>query len=847
MKLYSLMIASLLFSLIILAVSLLYISDTLLSQSFSSLDYQAGHNAVETAEQLLYEEMSYLHRNTIDYAQWDDTYVFMQGFSQEFIDRSLQDSALETLNVDYVVFYDTNGRVYYSKGIGDVPRELLRLVPHQPGMINGSNKGFITSSKCLLIFASEPIVKSDGTGPAAGTLLFARCIGQEEEQKITSLLESSEFSMQAVAGASGGFAEAMEQMPEGHYTVYIEGRKVESYTVLKDVFGESAVIIRAITPAYGQAKLGEVRHYLFVSLLVVMFVLLQAIGYVMNNYLVQPLSLLSKSLSEIRAGDRSRRLDISGPDEIRELAKGINETLDEIYNKEEELRKSSVRYSTLLSSIPDIVLVHHKGIVLYINKQVHDVLGYRAEEVLGNSILNFVDEASRNKLIDIMRRRESGEVIPMYEILLRAKDGSLRHALVSTAQMEYEGKPCVLAIVHDITKRRELQKKVAEAEERYTSLFNESADPIVYIDISGQITDANFAALRMLDADGGLMGKNVAKLLANDAAAAIKAALAKGSGQFSFDVRLNCADGSAHDFIVKGKVDERDGAVAGAFLVMHDVTEIRKAEQIIKSYAEKLEKEVAQRTAELQREKRKVEELSQVKDEFIRNITHELRTPLSVIASNIFLLRDMAPMGREREWAPIIDMMKRNTERLENSINEILELSKISVEELQKERVYVKELATKMYEHYLPITKIKGIELKLSAEPVVIMANKRLLELVLSNLISNAVKFTKKGGVYVDVKGDADGAHITVRDTGIGISKENLGRLFNKFFKVDPNSPGTGIGLLITKQIIEKHGGTISIRSVLGEGTTVEVFLPRGADVEARSGENDEKGRNNRR
>jgi signal transduction histidine kinase len=293
---------------------------------------------------------------------------------------------------------------------------------------------------------------------------------------------------------------------------------------------------------------------------------------------------------------------------------------------------------------------------------------------------------------------------------------------------------------------------------------------------------------------------------------------------------LRFKDGRILDRYSSPMINE-NGKYYGRVWYFRDVTEQKKAEELIKNYNTKLESEVNARTKELVEEERKVETLSSMKDEFIRNISHELRTPLSVVIGNLKLLRDSAPIGKEREWAKSLDMLDRNTERMTNSINKILEINELSIMTPKKERIYLNDIIGEVYRDQLPITSKKGLKMELHTEPVVIVGDGTLIKIAFMNLVSNAVKFTNKGKINIELKAFDGTVSMKVTDTGIGISSENQKRIYDKFFKANPSAPGAGVGLTITKDIVEKHNGKIKISSKPGKGSVFEILLPRGNEL----------------
>jgi PAS domain S-box-containing protein len=268
----------------------------------------------------------------------------------------------------------------------------------------------------------------------------------------------------------------------------------------------------------------------------------------------------------------------------------------------------------------------------------------------------------------------------------------------------------------------------------------------------------------------------------------------------------------------------------GHYWVHASIAPIKNSQGDITNFIAMEEDFTARKNAEdaLFREQKRVEELSQAKDVFMQNITHELKTPLSVILSNISLLRDLAPKDSAQDWTRLLDMEERNAVRLRRSIEQILQLGKLDSAELKKETVQLDKLLQDIYLEHLPIANMKGVDLNIALEKAEISADRELLRLALANLVSNAVKFTEKGEVQISMKVFGDSASVRVADTGMGISPENQAKLFQKFFKADPNAPGSGIGLALSKTICNKHGGVISVKSELGKGSVFEVILPRG-------------------
>jgi signal transduction histidine kinase len=226
-------------------------------------------------------------------------------------------------------------------------------------------------------------------------------------------------------------------------------------------------------------------------------------------------------------------------------------------------------------------------------------------------------------------------------------------------------------------------------------------------------------------------------------------------------------------------------------------------------------------------------ELDRMRDAFVATVSHELRTPLTSISGFLEMMQDeedrLDETGRQ-----YLNVIRRSTERLYSLVEDLLLVAQIEAKrvELDLGDVDVAELAARAVEAMQPAAVEKGVALELvSDHPPTARGDQVRLTQVLDNLVSNAVKFTDEGGVVtVTVNRDGDGVDLVVKDTGIGVSSEEQGQVFTRFFRASTATkraiPGTGLGLAISRALVEQHGGTISFSSREGEGTTVTVRLP---------------------
>ena len=242
--------------------------------------------------------------------------------------------------------------------------------------------------------------------------------------------------------------------------------------------------------------------------------------------------------------------------------------------------------------------------------------------------------------------------------------------------------------------------------------------------------------------------------------------------------------------------------VAGAVIVITDVTELRRLER--------------------------------VRQQFVANASHELKTPITSIQACIETLIDGAiddVQCRDR----FLQTINEQTDRLDALVKDLLSLARLEAEPLQREPrpVRVEALLKTCYERHLQTAQRKGVILTM--EPIApefrVLAEEDALEHILDNLIDNGLKYTETGGrVTLSLRTDGDSAMIEVVDTGIGIPQQHLPRIFERFYRVDRHRSrdvgGTGLGLSIVKHLIQAIGGSISVTSRLNEGSTFSVRLP---------------------
>ncbi len=397
-----------------------------------------------------------------------------------------------------------------------------------------------------------------------------------------------------------------------------------------------------------------------------------------------------------------------------------------------------------------------------------------------------------------------------------------RGDLSATATVDSHDEIGVLAAEYNrMAKRiRELREsdfgKLIVARQTTEAAIDSLYDPVVVTDSNGRVTKLNRAAEEIFGPEKDAKGKHVEQV-ARDSRIAIAVAETLKSqrpvaGEGAAAVLPIPVDGSQRAFRLRTTpMRDTAGNLLGAVTLLEDITHLR--------------------------------ELDRLKSEFIATASHELRTPLTSTQMGIHLLLEGAAGELNQKQREVLESSREDCARLDRLMHDLLDLSKIeageNVPHFSAENP--SELITTVAEHLRPQVEAKGLTLRTTAshELPPVLADRTQIERVLNNLVSNAVRYTARGGeITVNVSPRNGYVAISVTDTGSGIPSQYLPHVFEKFAKL-PSVPtgGAGLGLSISKSIVEAHGGQISVQSQKGHGTTFTFTLPV-AKVESNSGSN---------
>ena len=504
---------------------------------------------------------------------------------------------------------------------------------------------------------------------------------------------------------------------------------------------------------------------------------------------------------ELRVEERTAELHKANDNLMKEIAK---RTLAEA-----ALHVSEENLTSIIAASPSgLVVVGRDGITQFVNPAAESLFGHKAEELLGQlfGLPLIKDETTE---IDVVHRGEESGTAEMW--------------VVDTV---WGGQNAYLVLLHDITERVRAKEQVLRAAREWRTTFDSITDMISIHDRDCRITRVNKALANAFEKEPKeLIGKTCYEVFhgAQQTCPNCPHIRTLRTGEPAvlelFEPRL----GIHLDISTSPVFDEND-EIMGSVHIAKDNSRRKQAEEALTKANERLT------------------EYNRLKDEFVSTASHELRTPLSVIMGAIRLVLDEIPGKIVEEQREVLCMARDNVQRLSKIVNSLLSISKIESGklELQKTVVNICKLTADTVSDYASLAEEKGICLDCEAPEHNIDASvdsDRINE-VITNLISNSLRFTPEGGwVKVICTKQGDGVLISVQDSGIGIAKEDIPKLFDKFTqfgrKAGPGEKGTGLGLAIAKKLVEMHGGRIDVKSEINKGTTFTVTLPLTTEATA--------------
>jgi two-component system phosphate regulon sensor histidine kinase PhoR len=369
---------------------------------------------------------------------------------------------------------------------------------------------------------------------------------------------------------------------------------------------------------------------------------------------------------------------------------------------------------------------------------------------------------------------------------------------------------------------QELQRRLQQAEEEKSmieAILMNMSDGLILTDLKGRILLSNSALKNLFGIEAGIEGKTAMETLRKAELADLIDRVVETKETISREIEVTYPKElflmvTAAPYSVRGEL-------SGVVLACHDITRLKQLEDIRK--------------------------------DFVANVSHEIRTPITAIKGFAETLLEGALDDKENAYK-FLETIKNHSERLNSLVSDLLTLSRIELGDIriEKETVDLNNVIDTVFETLKEKAQSKGLYLKREISPInqEVRADRNRLIQILLNLVDNGIKFTEHGGVTIKVKSEKlkvnsekenselltlnsqprNFTEISVEDTGIGIPKKHLSRLGERFYRVDKARSrelgGTGLGLAIVKHLVKAHGWEMQIESIPGKGTKVKILIP---------------------
>ncbi len=544
---------------------------------------------------------------------------------------------------------------------------------------------------------------------------------------------------------------------------------------------------------------------------------------------------------------QDRRPTQVSSEEFSKINKNLLTVSGEYLHNKSELRKYQIKYGELIQSARSIILQWDKNrSITFCNKFALDFFGYKESELIGSSfavLFQHVEEL--DSIINRIQLTGNNDRIDNdnFEFKNRKKNGELVWiSYVNKPYYDRNGKLIeVISIGNDITRLKHIETMLRQREYNLRTICENTPDLIIRFNKDFRLIYANKAweSISGINRNSNIRMHRFKSMLPDSLKTTLIETLEKVKFQKSeVYTEFKFPHGTETNFFQVVAIPEFNSVneLRSILAIAHDITERVKFENILQTKTiemEAINQELNKKNIALDNANNRLKEMDMTKSEFVSMASHELRTPLTGIIglTQTLLSKDIEITEEEKEH--YLKIIEGEGKRLSNLLNELLDITRIEtgVIEMHHENVNVNNLVAETLQ-ILPLPSSININVLATKENIEVWADKDRLKQVITNLIDNAIRYSNAEGT-ISIRLNEQDHHIAIgiQDTGPGIAKDELPKIFTKFYRARSarvsKTKGSGLGLTIAKSIIELHGGRIWVESEVGKGSVFSFTIKK--------------------
>ena len=777
--------------------------------SFTSLEQKEAIENLQRCTGTIAREIHHLDSLCVDWSAWNDTYEYVKDRNPRYVANRLNAETFKSNNLDLLILVDDQHRLVWGQTMNpqtgaletvDNLRDLLlgftdRLVnlPETSSQV----RGLVQTQLGQMMISSRPIITSARKGPVRGALMMGRLLDDDILKNITNQtcvpLRCWSLGQGPLPPEQAAILGQIESSG-GPYIAERDSDVLDAYVTMAGLGGAPTLLLQTETRGDISAEGASASGLVLISFVVGSGALLLLLLNLLQRMIVTPLSRLTAHVGESRQyGHLGPPLRMRRTDEIGLLA---NE-----FDKVNELQRQ-----LLATTAAAIFTVDSRRIITDVNDELCRVTGYGRDELVGRPCTLLEGDLCQDRC-GLFDGKDQGPIVRR-QCGIRAKDGRPLSVLKNADRVRDEAGAVVGGIecFVDVTAQKKAEDAARRETAKLSSMISGMEEGVIFASADNVIIEVNDCFCRFVGkSQEEILGRRIEDFHQGGVLDHVLAQIDRFREKVHSEPFVLQRPLRQREMVFRMQPVYRDGEYDGVVLNVIDVTELVKARQ-------------------------QAEAANAAKSDFLARMSHEIRTPLNGVIGMAHLLVGTELTRQQKGYAQIV---KTSADALLSLINDILDFSKIEAGklELRPSDFSLPTLVEEVVEMFAQRAAERDIELAAvlsTAVPPLVRGDSDRFRQVLVNLVGNAIKFTDHGAVVIRAEriGQAAGktqVRVTVRDTGIGISEEDVGRLFRSFSQVDTSNTrkygGTGLGLAISRRLVKMMGGQIGVQSRKGEGS----------------------------